>query len=281
MSFMFRALLVLTLAASPLETARAHLDAGKLDDVLFALDGQNFSGDDRQKAAALLGEAARAAVTKKDELLAMQFAQMALKLDPKHPAALEAMTRTARSQQQFELAERSCDAWLEVDPANPQAKLLRAELANDAGEWERALSLVEGLKLTGADGRRAQLVKSKATKEVAERTSSLTAVKSLERQLAEAQARRVPGEGPRFAANTSDVVVYTTSWCGYCKKAKQLLTSKGVTFVEKDVEKDPKASEELAQKAAAAGVRPQGVPVLDIRGKLILGFDARAITDAL
>lgn len=278
---MLRVLLSLTLAASPLETARTHLDRGRLDDVLFALDGQAVTPEERPKAAALLGDAARAAVAKKDELLAMQFAQMALKLDPKQPAALEAMARTARSQQQFELAERACDDWLGVDSGNAQAKLLRAELANDAGEWERALSLLEGLKLSGADARRAQVVKQKATREVAERRTSLTAVRSLERQLAQAQARHVPGDGPRPAANTSDVVVYTTSWCGYCRKAKALLTQKGVPFVEKDVEKDPKASEELAEKAARAGVQPRGVPVLDIRGKLILGFDAQAITEAL
>jgi glutaredoxin len=278
---MLRALLCLTLAASPLETARAHLDGGRLDDVLFALDGKTFTGDERPKAAALLGDAARAAVTKKDELLAMQFAQMALKLDPKQPAALEAMARTARAQQQFELAERACDDWLTVDPANVQATLLRAELANDAGEWERALSLLDGLKLSGADVKRAQAVKTKATREVAERKTSLTAVRSLERQLALAQARHVPGDEPRLAANTSDIVVYTTSWCGYCKKARALLKRKGVAFVEKDVEKDPKVSEELAQKAARAGVQPRGVPVLDIRGKLILGFDEEAIAEAL
>ncbi|MCU0701661.1 MAG: hypothetical protein MUC96_34570 [Myxococcaceae bacterium] len=278
---MLRALLVLTLSATPLETAKTHLDAGRLDDVLFALDGQTFGKDETPRAAALLGDAARLAVAKKDELLAMQFAQMALKLDPKQPQALEAMARTARSQQQFELAERACDDWLALDGANPQARLLRAELANDAGEWDRALSLLEGLKLSGPDAKRAQAAKTKAAREAADRKTSLTAVRSLERQLALAQTRHVPGEGPRVAANTSDVVIYTTSWCGYCKKAKELLTSKRVDFVEKDVEKDPKASEELAQKAAQAGVRPQGVPVLDIRGKLILGFDARAITDAL
>jgi glutaredoxin-like YruB-family protein len=77
------------------------------------------------------------------------------------------------------------------------------------------------------------------------------------------------------------VIVYSTSWCGYCRKAKAWLTKRGVDFVEKDVEKDPAAAEELAQKAAASGVRPQGVPVIDVRGTLVLGFDQRALEAAL
>lgn len=45
-------LLCLLLAASPLDTAREHLKAGRLDDVLFALEGKAFEGAERAKAAA-------------------------------------------------------------------------------------------------------------------------------------------------------------------------------------------------------------------------------------
>lgn len=77
------------------------------------------------------------------------------------------------------------------------------------------------------------------------------------------------------------VVVYTTSWCGVCKRTKAFLTSQGVPFVERDVERDEGAEEELAAKAAARGLRPQGVPVVDVAGELMMGFDQEALTALL
>lgn len=77
------------------------------------------------------------------------------------------------------------------------------------------------------------------------------------------------------------VFVYSASWCGVCKRTKSFLTSLGVPFVERDVEKDPGADEELRAKAAAAGLRPQGVPVIDVAGRLMMGFDAEALTRLL
>src|SRR5690606_23743383 len=77
------------------------------------------------------------------------------------------------------------------------------------------------------------------------------------------------------------VVVYTTSWCGVCKRTKAFLTAQGVPFVERDVERDDGAEEELAAKAAARGLRPQGVPVIDVAGELMMGFDQEALLSLL
>jgi glutaredoxin len=277
-------LVLVALSATPLETAQSHLKAGKLDDVLFALDGQAFTGDDKPKAAALLGDAAKAAVAKKDELLALQFAQMALKLDPKQPAALEAAARTSQAQQQFEAAERSCDTWIEVDGANAQARLLRAQLAVDNADWQVALDQLAAAKFSGTDSKKAQLIKTKATKELSDKKSSQSAIAALEKQIADASKARdnEPATVTRVAdANTNDVILYMTSWCGYCRKAGAFLNARKVFFTEKNIEEDPEASKELAQKAARAGVKPQGVPVIDVRGKLVLGFDQNALDRAL
>lgn len=277
-------LLMLALSATPLETAQAHLKAGKLDDVLFALDGQTFTGDDKPRAAALLGEAAKTALAKKDDLLALQFSQMALKLDPKQPAALEASARSAWAQQQFEAAERACDTWIGVQPDNGQARLLRAQLAVENADWQVAVDQLDKARLSGADAKKAQALRAKATKELADKKSSQSAIAALEKQIAEAAKARADepeAARPYVNTNTSDVIVYVTSWCGYCKKTKALLTARKVFFTEKDIEKDPEASKELALKAAAAGVKPQGVPVIDVKGKLILGFDQRAIEEAI
>jgi len=69
------------------------------------------------------------------------------------------------------------------------------------------------------------------------------------------------------------VILYGASWCGACKQAAQFLTQRGVPFVEKDIEKEPGARQEMLQKAKAQGVSTQGIPVLDVHGKLLPGFD--------
>lgn len=279
---MTTALLIALLAASPLETARGHLDAGKLDDVLFELDGKSFSADEKPKAAALLGEAAKKAYAKKDDLLALQFSAMALKLDAAQPQALEAAARGSFRQQQFEAAERYADQWLLTDVSSAPAHLLRAQLADAAGEWQLVVDHLDQAKLSGADAATAKTLRAKAVKELAERRASRSAVASLERELAMASRQRAGSGGfATPAAASSDVVLYSTSWCGYCRQTRQYLKSKKVAFVERDVEKDQGAAEELSRKAVAAGVRPQGVPVIDVRGKLILGFDREALDAAL
>lgn len=276
------ALLFLLLAAAPLDTAREHLQAGRLDEVLFALDGKTFEGGDKAKAATLLGEAAQGAMQKGDDFLALQFAQMALKLDPAEGRALEAAARAAKKQQQFEAAERYADKWILTDVKNGSARLLRAELAAEAGEWAVVLDHLEQAKLKGAEAQAARALRAKAAKELDERNAALSNVAALERQVEKAASRaRASGAGFTQPVKSDGVIIYTTTWCGYCKKAKAYLKKRGVDFVEKDVEKDAEAAEELAQKAATANVKPSGVPVIDVRGKLILGFDEPALAAAL
>jgi glutaredoxin len=79
---------------------------------------------------------------------------------------------------------------------------------------------------------------------------------------------------PQLAAATdSGVVIYKASWCGVCRSAASYLRQRHVSFVEKDVEKDPGASDEMMRKASAKGLSPHGVPVIDFRGEIMLGFD--------
>jgi glutaredoxin len=78
---------------------------------------------------------------------------------------------------------------------------------------------------------------------------------------------------PRAETTQAGVVVYKASWCGVCRSAASYLRSRHVDFVEKDVEKDPGASEEMLRKAQAKGLTPRGVPVIDFRGDIMLGFD--------
>jgi len=76
------------------------------------------------------------------------------------------------------------------------------------------------------------------------------------------------------------VILYGTPWCGACKSAKQYLASKHVPFAYKDIENDPAAARELQAKAARMGIPTDRVPIIDVRGRLLLGFD-KARLDAM
>ncbi|MCC7320056.1 MAG: glutaredoxin 3 [Rubellimicrobium sp.] len=65
------------------------------------------------------------------------------------------------------------------------------------------------------------------------------------------------------------VEIYTRSWCGYCHAAKRLLTSKGVTFTEYDVEKAPDRLREMLERANGR----RTVPQVFIGGRHVGGSD--------
>ena len=84
----------------------------------------------------------------------------------------------------------------------------------------------------------------------------------------------LPPECQALTASPSDrVVIYSTSWCSVCDAAKEFMKKEGIPFEDKDVEKDPAAQKELTCKAYKSTTKPNGVPVLDINGTLLLGFD--------
>jgi glutaredoxin 3 len=63
------------------------------------------------------------------------------------------------------------------------------------------------------------------------------------------------------------VIIYTSDTCGYCHKAKAFLKANGVPFIEKKVDLDPVAQQEMAQMKA------QGVPVIKIDDEIMMGFN--------
>ena len=72
------------------------------------------------------------------------------------------------------------------------------------------------------------------------------------------------------------VKIYSTPMCPYCIMAKAFLKQNGIKFEEIDVSKDRKAAMEMFEKSGQTGV-----PVLDIKGKIITGFDKDAIKNEL
>jgi len=68
-------------------------------------------------------------------------------------------------------------------------------------------------------------------------------------------------------ASLQNIEIYTTSWCPYCKKAKEYLNSKGISYTEYDVEKDPEAMRRKNELAPGGGV-----PVAVVNGRIVKGF---------
>lgn len=89
-----------------------------------------------------------------------------------------------------------------------------------------------------------------------------------------------PWDAGAHPTGTPVVTIYGTSWCGACRAARQYLTERKIPFADKDIENDPAAAQELRDKASKMGIPTDRVPVIDVRGRLLLGFD-RARIEAL
>ena len=72
------------------------------------------------------------------------------------------------------------------------------------------------------------------------------------------------------------VKVYSTPTCPWCKLTKQFLKDSKIAFKDIDVSTDQAAAKEMIQKSGQ-----MGVPVIDIDGKLSIGFDKEALKKLL
>ena len=79
-------------------------------------------------------------------------------------------------------------------------------------------------------------------------------------------------------SNTAKITVYKTSWCAFCHAEMEWLDKLGVPYVAKDIEADKSAYDELMSKTGGSF---SGVPVTDIAGDMILGFDRPRLQDAI
>jgi len=74
----------------------------------------------------------------------------------------------------------------------------------------------------------------------------------------------------------ANVKVYSTPTCPWCVRAKQFLKSKNIQFADIDVSKDREMAMEMVKKSGQ-----QGVPVIEIDGTIIVGFDQGRIEKLL
>ncbi len=74
----------------------------------------------------------------------------------------------------------------------------------------------------------------------------------------------------------ASVIIYTTPVCVFCKMTKAFFAEHGIAYTEKDVAADIQARAEMVQKSGQLGV-----PVIDIGGAIVVGFDRAKLTAAL
>ncbi len=72
------------------------------------------------------------------------------------------------------------------------------------------------------------------------------------------------------------VKVYSTPSCPYCIRLKQFLKENSIEFEDIDVSANPQAAQEMTEKTGQ-----MGVPVLDINGEIVVGFDKDKISQLL
>ena len=72
------------------------------------------------------------------------------------------------------------------------------------------------------------------------------------------------------------IKVYSTPTCTYCFTLKEFLKEKNIEFEEVDVSVDEKAAREMIEKSGQ-----MGVPVIDINGEIVVGFDRKKIDSLL
>lgn len=88
-------------------------------------------------------------------------------------------------------------------------------------------------------------------------------------------AAQPPAARARSGAS-SGVVVYTTSWCGWCRKTIAWLNEQGVAFENRDIERNPAWRDELIEKTGGTSI-----PVVEIDGELIRGFSPDRMAELL
>lgn len=75
---------------------------------------------------------------------------------------------------------------------------------------------------------------------------------------------------------TNNITIYSADWCGYCHAVKNYLDGLGVEFTEKNIEQDQAYAQESVEKSGQ-----MGIPVVDIDGTIIVGFDRQTIDHTL
>jgi glutaredoxin len=168
------------------------------------------------------------------------------------------------------------DAVRVVDPRDPATQQMLGD--------DDTVSVVD-LRAAGADGTfpvRAMARSAFEALAVARREKGGPTLAAMPAPAPEANAAASAAHSPAGSTPRGGVVViYGAEWCSACHDAAKYLRSKGIAYVDKDIEKDPGAAQEMQQKLARNGLNGGSIPVIDVRGKVMVGFNPAEIDAAL
>lgn len=94
------------------------------------------------------------------------------------------------------------------------------------------------------------------------------------------QGEKGHGADSPIAKGKLRVIIYGADWCKPCHLAEAYLNKKGIAFDHKDID-EPENNEEMRLKLQAAGIKTHSIPVLDVAGKLLVGFSEPELDRAL
>jgi glutaredoxin len=112
---------------------------------------------------------------------------------------------------------------------------------------------------------------------IAQRRQALAAASAAEN----APDQPPTGNDPAHPSPSLTVIVYGASWCGACHQAMAYLKSRKIPAIEKDIERDPAAESEMQAKLARAGMHGGSIPVIDVKGNILIGFEPNALEAAV
>jgi glutaredoxin len=93
-----------------------------------------------------------------------------------------------------------------------------------------------------------------------------------------------PGDrrpGDRAPASGVVAIVYGADWCKPCHDAERYLKQRGATVIKKDIEKNEVAADEMQKKLIKVGRGGASIPVIDVMGRILVGFSPAALEQAL
>lgn len=81
--------------------------------------------------------------------------------------------------------------------------------------------------------------------------------------------------GKKASGKKRKIIVYMADWCPWCHRVMDFLKENKIEFEARDVEQGGNAQESMTKSGQA------GIPVTDIDGQIIVGFDVKKLKEIL
>jgi glutaredoxin len=161
-------------------------------------------------------------------------------------------------------------------------KTVRVVVADkEAGTGEQVY--VADLNETAADGSYRIKTMSRAAWDELGASKRKARLEALAPPTAPATAPSAAGSAAIAKAPSGSIVViiYGASWCKPCHDAEAYLRQRGVNVIKKDIEENEAAASEMKQKLDRAGKGGASIPVIDVMGRILVGFSPASLDRAL